>query len=240
MKDNSYIVIQSFMRSELKLKGNELMVYALIYGFCQDDEDEFAGSIGYIAEWLGASKQTVHTTLNNLIKKGLIHKDETYNNNVKFCKYKTLPVVKKFDGGSQKSLPNNIDNITSNNIIIKSNKVDVVKDIVAEFNFICTRLARVERVTESRRKHIKARLAGNSREELTVAFHKANESNFLCGENSRGWKADFDWLMKNDSNITKVLEGKYDNKMSKTDQAFIDAYNNIKGGGEDDNGAYFD
>lgn len=241
MKDNSYIVLQSFMRSELNLKGNELMVYALIYGFCQDEENEFAGSVGYIAEWLGTSKQTVHTVLNKLIEKQLVEKTESYINGVKFCKYKTLPVVKKFDGGSQKTLHNNINNITSNNLTISQHKVDVYKDIVNEFNYICARMSKVERITESRKKHIKARLASNSREEITIAFHKANESDFLCGVNDRGWKADFDWLMKNDSNITKVLEGKYDNKtrLTKTDQAFVDAYNSIRGDAND-NRTFFD
>ena len=28
--------------------------------------------------------------------------------------------------------------------------------------------------------------------------------------NDRGWKADFDWLIANDTNVLKVLEGKYD------------------------------
>ena len=32
---------------------------------------------------------------------------------------------------------------------------------------------------------------------------------FCCGKNDRGWTANFDWLIKNDSNYTKVLEGAY-------------------------------
>ena len=35
---------------------------------------------------------------------------------------------------------------------------------------------------------------------------------FLQGSNDRGWTADFDWLIANDTNYLKVLEGKYKNK----------------------------
>ena len=39
VKDGNYYVVQSFMVKELKLKGNELVVYAIIYGFSQNDDD---------------------------------------------------------------------------------------------------------------------------------------------------------------------------------------------------------
>jgi hypothetical protein len=43
-------------------------------------------------------------------------------------------------------------------------------------------------------------------------INKINQSDFLNGINDRKWKADFDWLFSNDTNIWKVIEGKYDNK----------------------------
>ena len=45
---------------------------------------------------------------------------------------------------------------------------------------------------------------------LRTAFKKANASHFLCGGGERGWKADFDWVMRDD-HLTKILEGSYDN-----------------------------
>lgn len=44
------------------------------------------------------------------------------------------------------------------------------------------------------------------------AVQKAQLTPFLKGENDRGWKASFDWLIENDENFLKVLEGKYDGK----------------------------
>jgi hypothetical protein len=48
-------------------------------------------------------------------------------------------------------------------------------------------------------------------------IQKINESSFLNGVNDKKWKADFDWLFSNDTNIWKVLEGRYDNKINIVD-----------------------
>lgn len=98
MDNTNYITIQGWMVNELKLKGNELIVYALIYGFTQDGESRFTGSSAYIADWLGSSRQTVFNTLNNLVAKGLIVKNEKIINGVKLCDYACdLHPIKKFD-----------------------------------------------------------------------------------------------------------------------------------------------
>ena len=43
-------------------------------------------------------------------------------------------------------------------------------------------------------------------------FEKMQNSSFLKGDNRRGWKATFDWLISNGENWRKVLEGNYDNE----------------------------
>ena len=77
MKNNNHIVIQGWMINELNLKGNDLIVYALIYGFSQDGESKFTGSCNYIAEWLNATRQTAMNCLKNLVEKEYIVKEET-------------------------------------------------------------------------------------------------------------------------------------------------------------------
>ena len=47
----NYITIQGWMRTELELKGNDLMVYAIIYGFSQSESNRFTGSLQYLADW---------------------------------------------------------------------------------------------------------------------------------------------------------------------------------------------
>ena len=104
MKDNSYIVIQSFMINDLKLKGNDLLVYAIIHGFSQDGSSHFTGSLGYLAEWTNSSKQGIEKNLKNLMKKKLIGKVEKEINKVKFCEYYCLPLCNKVEQGMQQSL----------------------------------------------------------------------------------------------------------------------------------------
>lgn len=89
MKDENYITILGWMVNRLKLSGNELMVYAIIYGFCQDEESGYEGSANYIAKSLGISRRAVYTLLNNLLDKKLIIKYEEFANGIKYCDYKT-------------------------------------------------------------------------------------------------------------------------------------------------------
>lgn len=135
VKDGNYYVVQSFMVKELKLKGNELVVYAIIYGFSQND-GSYNGSLQYLSDWTNCTKQGVMKILKSLLDKGLINKKETLKNNVKFCEYQSLPVVNKvyplikqsLPDGSKQSLPNNIYNnkkdynIDYNNIIAHLNE----------------------------------------------------------------------------------------------------------------------
>lgn len=74
VKDNNFIAIQGWMRTKLNLKGNELLIYALIYGFSQDGNSRFKGSRKYIADWCGCSLDTVDRSLGSLINKGLLAK----------------------------------------------------------------------------------------------------------------------------------------------------------------------
>ncbi len=84
-----YIVVQEFMVRDLHLKGNDLLVYAIIYGFSQDGEQAFSGSLGYLAEWTSSTKQGIMKNLNNLIERNLIKKTEENKNGVRNCKYTT-------------------------------------------------------------------------------------------------------------------------------------------------------
>lgn len=75
VKPDNYILVYGWMVTELGLKGNELFLYAIIYGFSQDGETEFSGSLRYMQEWLGVnSKATVQNTLEKLMARGLIKK----------------------------------------------------------------------------------------------------------------------------------------------------------------------
>lgn len=127
----SFITIQGWMATELNLSGNELLVYALIYGFSQDGESEFRGSINYICGWLNCSRPTAMKALNNLVENGLISKRVKIENNVTFNRYKViLQGVKKLYRGSKETLPGGSKETLHHNI-----SLDNIKDNIENSNF---------------------------------------------------------------------------------------------------------
>lgn len=132
VKNENFVTIQGWMVNDLGLKGNDLIVYAIIYGFSQIDDQYFKGSLQYLADWTSSTKQGVQKNLKNLIDKGIVEKKETYINGVKFCEYKSCMVCNSVAqgmqhsciGGMQLSCTNNIDidNIDNNiDLSIKKN-----------------------------------------------------------------------------------------------------------------------
>jgi hypothetical protein len=93
------------------------------------------------------------------------------------------------------------------------------KEFAEQWNSICTNLPKVEKLTESRKRKIKARLKDWPKEKIFEAFAKINSNDFLCGKNNRGWTATFDWTIENDRNIAKVLEGAYSSGAKQNGQA---------------------
>ena len=121
INDGNYITIQGWMRTDLKLSGNELIVYAIIYGFSQNKQGEFTGSAQYLADWTGCSRRHIMRILSKLVEEKFVTKTETVlNNNEKRVSYqaergceKTSQGVKKFHRGCEK-ISHNI-NINNNN-----------------------------------------------------------------------------------------------------------------------------
>lgn len=116
---SNYITVQGFMVRDLQLKGNELLVYAIIYGFSQAESQVFNGSLQYLADWTNSTKQGVIKCLKSLVEKEYIQKTEKIINGVKFCEYYATnlttvlnkieyPVENSLTDGIQHSLPNNI------------------------------------------------------------------------------------------------------------------------------------
>ena len=87
------------------------------------------------------------------------------------------------------------------------------KAVVDSYNSLCKSFPKVTKLSERRRKAIRARLKEYSLAEIEKAFALAEESEFLKGANNRNWMASFDWIIS-DSNLPKVLEGKYANRAS--------------------------
>ena len=92
-----------------------------------------------------------------------------------------------------------------------SERVDY-QHIADIYNQYCPSLPRCTRISDARRKAIKARLNGGyTMGDFEAMFKAAGQSSFLAGKNDRNWTASFDWLLK-DANMAKVLDGAYQDR----------------------------
>jgi uncharacterized phage protein (TIGR02220 family) len=161
-----YIVLQGWMISDLKLKGNELIIYACIYGFSQAENQVFSGGLQYLADWTNSTKQSIVKCLKSLVEKGFVVKTDKIINGVKFCEYyatKFNGVCNKVEqgmqqsltGGMQQSLTNNIDiDNLSNNLI---NNKEIYKAVIDYLNAKAG--THYKATSKATQQHINARLA---------------------------------------------------------------------------------
>ena len=90
-----------------------------------------------------------------------------------------------------------------------------VDNAVIEFNSVAefAGWAKVRSLTVPRKAKLRRLLGNIGSAGWTDVLARARASPFLCGENDRGWRADFDFLLR-PATIAKVLEGSYDDKSS--------------------------
>ena len=166
VKDENFVAIQGWMLNRLNLKGNELIVYAVIYGFSQDGETWFTGSRRYLAEWCGCTLKTVDNALASLVGKGLVAKHDKTVNGVHLCDYSitqvgenlqqgtvkiTQGVGKNLQGGSVKITHHNIeDNLGIDNL---EDNIDKPK----RRRFVAPSLDDVESYCHERNNHVDAK-----------------------------------------------------------------------------------
>lgn len=132
IKNECFITVQGWMVNDLQLKGNELLVYAIIYGFSQDENCKFTGSLQYLADWTNSTKQGVIKCLKSLLEKGLIVKQSLMVNKVAYSTKFNTSVKQSLMVGVKQSLPNNINNNNINNN--KNNKKEINKEKVELIN----------------------------------------------------------------------------------------------------------
>ncbi len=77
------------------------------------------------------------------------------------------------------------------------------------------KLARVVKTNSVRNRKIELRYPDHSELEWVEIIERIAKSKFCCGENERGWRATFDWLLQPETAL-KVLEGKYDTRAGRS------------------------
>ena len=70
-----YLIIPEWML-DLGLNTAERDAYALVWGFCQDGESDYHGSVSYVARWCGVRREAAVRILRKLTDMGLLRKTE--------------------------------------------------------------------------------------------------------------------------------------------------------------------
>lgn len=133
MKNTNYYTVHGWMINELGLSGNELLIYAIIYGFSQDGSTEFTGSLNYLVTFINSTKPTVINCLKKLCERGLLVKTDRIINNQNFPTYTAIvpdltsgknslpPIKDSLLGDSKNSLPLGKETLPNNTSIFNNN-----------------------------------------------------------------------------------------------------------------------
>lgn len=90
--------------------------------------------------------------------------------------------------------------------------------IIALYHQCCTKMPKVQKVTKARQASMRTLFKEYGIEGFEDVFAKAGASDFLSGRTGNWNGCSFDWLIK-PSNFLKVLEGTYDNRGHKKEDA---------------------
>ena len=138
MENKGYTLIQDWML-DLPLSYREIAIYAIIYGFSQDGETRFEGSLGYLAFKTKATRDTARNALRKLVDEGFINRAIVNKNGVEFHTYKVCPIgggkiqggMEFFKEGGGIFQPNNKDNSKDINISSIKGRFDFLKSLIA-------------------------------------------------------------------------------------------------------------
>ena len=136
VRDDNYFVVFGWMRA-LGLKGLQLELYAIIYGFSQDSAGAFYGTLSYLEELTGFNKRTIINNLNEMIENGLIVKEQETISNMIRNRYICTPRrgseeyargVNFLHGGSEENSRGEVKNLHGGGEFFSPNNKEYNKD----------------------------------------------------------------------------------------------------------------
>jgi hypothetical protein len=182
----------------------EKIIYMEILSLSSLDKGCIASN-AHFEKCFGISKKSVSNTISKLIEKGFISSELKDRNYTRILSIKNGQVSIK-SGESKEN---------------KTNTTSSYDEYLNLWNEFATKnnKSKVAKLSDSRKKKIALRLKEykNLLEIFKFVLTKSEKSKFLLN----GSFYTFDWLFDNDTNILKVYEGKYDNKLSDFQEVII-------------------
>lgn len=123
-KNNISFIFHSWMVTQLHLSSNELVIYMAIHSFTQGQAGKYYGGLRFLESVTGASRSTVIRSLNNLVNKGYVLKEEEIRNNITYTLYSANPEYTNW--GGVKMTP--VSNCDDGSVILKSGGVKMEQD----------------------------------------------------------------------------------------------------------------
>ena len=204
IRNDNYVTLLGWMRTELDLTGSELIIYALVYMVSQTDSQDYYATQEYAAEWAGVSIRSVRNNLNSLLEKGLIEKvtrciDGKFIATYRVTNYhnpdrKKLPAEKS--GMQRKKLPTYIkrdikEDIENISLYKSKEDIDSTKDIDSNKDNVNTNKDKIKKfippTVEEVAEYCRERKNGINAESF-VDFYESK--GWLIGKNKmKDWKA---------------------------------------------------
>lgn len=156
------------------------------------------------AEMTGSETSVARRVRKTREKKALLEKEKCYNVTLE-CKNETNCNTDETNCNTEIDIDKEKDKDKE-----KEQDLDLETEKILKI-YAKTKLPKLNFISDELKTKIKNSLQQFIIEDFELCFKKAENSLFLTGKNNLGWKANLEWLLKND-NMAKVLNGNYDNR----------------------------
>jgi len=188
-------------------------------------------TVQILSRKIDVPKEKFSQMLKTAIKKGCFDSSSFYDDKIltsngvkkriepvkaKRLKMKELYIKRSVSGGvSAKETKKKPDKVKQRKAK-KSKGVINLPPLALLWNDLCPSLPKTIQTTKDRMAKEKARLSERDVSEWGKVFRAIESSDFCRGLNDKGWRASFDWIVSNEGNAVKVLEGKYNGSKNGT------------------------
>lgn len=204
-KPNYYAIIPAEVRYS-DISANAKLLYGEITALCNKHGYCWATN-KYFANLYGVHPVTVSGWINQLSKKGFITTQIIQSDNsLEVLRKILIPLAKTLRGVSKntktpisentKENNTSINNTINNNVEIQS----IYDHFIKKFN----KNPNTYKLTDQRKRKIKARLKDAGSDMLTKAIDNTAVSEFHRGENDRGWCADLDFIIRSYEQVERL------------------------------------
>lgn len=206
------VVYQDVMRNKL-LSPEAKAIYAYLSSIAGSGDSCYP-SVETMQKELCMSKNRLMKHMGQLIAFGVVEKVRERNGNI--YGRNTYKITHEIEVTNDlKRIFEAVENEAVENEAINNNRSNnnIDHQLIADmYNTTCVSFPRITKLSDKRKKAIRARLKqGYTVEDFKRLFELAEASSFLKGGNVRNWSATFDWLIL-DGNMAKVLDGNYSDR----------------------------